>query len=564
MINGSSRRLSGFSRVLTVAAAFLFPLTLEAVEDGMKLVQTTVPAMRPGTGTFESAPASFTNPIYEGADPWVVQKDGRYYLCRSEGDQGISVWSSDRLTDPGVKRIVWKAPRRGWNSRQIWAPELHFVAGKWYIYYAASNGRNENHRAGVLEAETDDPQGSYIDRGMLYTGDHFAEQAQNRWAIDATPLEVDGRLYVIWSGWEDERDIQYLYIAPMANPYTVAGNRVRICANDTYLWERVDERRTGRGLHEGPQILRRNGKIFLTYSCSGSWQTSYKLGMLWMDEHADPLNPASWKKLDQPVFEGADRVLGVGHASFVRSPDDTEDWIVFHTKISRKDGWERAVHIQKFTWNEDGFPDFGRPIAAGTPMQPPRGEPANHQGTVFKDSFEDQNWDDWVYYGFNRYIWVQEGRLSLGGHPRWGMVNHYRSGEKAFVRGQEWRHLTASVKLNVLEGREGAGIVFRVRRPAVGYDAWQGYYATLVPETDQVVLGRCDGNRWRPLATADQNLTTDRWYDLKVEAIADRISVFVNNEKLIEIEDATYSHGLVGVRVVDSHTLFDDFSVQAK
>src|SRR5438552_3517388 len=64
------------------------------------------------TGRSDDRP-TFTNPIYEGADPWVIKKDARYYLCRSEGDLAVSVWRSDRLTDPGVKRIVWQAPAAG-------------------------------------------------------------------------------------------------------------------------------------------------------------------------------------------------------------------------------------------------------------------------------------------------------------------------------------------------------------------------------------------------------------------------------------------------------------------
>jgi len=526
----------------------------------MKLVSTTAPARALAPVEVEDVAASFANPIYEGADPWIVRKDGHYFLCRSEGDQGISIWASNRLTDPGIKRIVWQAPRRGWNSAQIWAPELHHLNGKWYIYYAASNGRNENHRAGVLEARTDDPQGEYIDRGMLYTGDNFAEKTDNRWAIDATPFQLRDKLYLIWSGWEDHRDIQYLYIAPMSNPYTVAGNRVRICENDSHLWERVDEQPAGRGLHEGPQVLQRNGRIFIVYSCSGSWQRHYKLGLVWTDEHADPLDPRSWKKLDLPVLQGNDRVLGVGHASFIRSPDDSEDWIAYHTKISRRDGWERAVHIQKFGWSEDGFPSFGAPNPAGTAIQPPRGEPAHRRGEEFADSFENQNWDNWVYYGYNRYIWVQEGQLNLGGHPRRGLVNHYRSGEKALVRGLEWSNLVASAKILVQQGDRGAGLMFRVRRPAVGYDAWQGYFAGLLPESNRVILSKCDGTECKELASAEHTVAPRLWYHLRVEAVADQIRVFVNNEKQIETRDPTYSRGLLGVRVVDTYALFDDFT----
>src|SRR5690606_27272977 len=86
-----------------------------------------------------TAQVTFTNPIADGADPWVFKKDGIYYYCGS-GDGGIYVSQSEKMTDPGERRTVWKAPEEGWNKMNIWAPELHFIEGKWYIYYAAGEG----------------------------------------------------------------------------------------------------------------------------------------------------------------------------------------------------------------------------------------------------------------------------------------------------------------------------------------------------------------------------------------------------------------------------------------
>ena len=81
----------------------------------------------------QQARATFTNPIYKGQDPAVVKHDGWYYLCQSARGNGIQIYKSRKLTDRGEAKRVWDAPRTGPNSRQIWAPELHFVRGKWYI-----------------------------------------------------------------------------------------------------------------------------------------------------------------------------------------------------------------------------------------------------------------------------------------------------------------------------------------------------------------------------------------------------------------------------------------------
>ena len=139
---------------------------------------------------------------------------------------------------------------------------------------------------------------------------------------------------------------------------------MRLCANDTYAWERVGESSGERGLNEGPTVLRRNGRTFLIYSCSGSWQATYKLGMLVADDRASVLDPASWTKVARPVFASTSDVFGVGHCSFTTSADGRQDFIVYHSKTARREGWDRVVRAQPFGWTTDGMPDFGRPMNA--------------------------------------------------------------------------------------------------------------------------------------------------------------------------------------------------------
>ena len=356
-----------------LAASIAFAVLLFAWNARFSGADSPLPQNAAGTAVLDRPAGAITNPIYRGADPWVVLHDGWYYLCQSD-NRSISVYKSRSFIERGERKGVWRAPDSGWNRAQIWAPELHFVRGKWYIYYAASRGRNEFHRMGVLEAATDDPQGRYIDKGMLYTGDDVQRGTDDKWAIDGHPFEHRGRLYIAWSGWENEKDVQHLYLAEMSSPSTIASKRVRVCENDTYLWERVSEDPAQRGLHEAPQFIRRNGKVFLVYSCSGSWQPTYKLGMLVADEGADLLDPGSWRKLDRPVFESTAEVFGVGHCCFTTSPDGREDWFLYHSKVRRAAGWDRVVRAQKFRWTEDGLPDFGRPIASGAAIGRPSGE----------------------------------------------------------------------------------------------------------------------------------------------------------------------------------------------
>src|SRR5215213_3353681 len=142
------------------------------------------------------------NPLIAGpaADPWMIFHNGFYYFCESRNASDIYIRKAEHFLnigqDEGVR--VWTPPRRGMNSKNVWAPELHFINGKWFIYYAADNGKNENHRMWVLESKTSDPLGDYICRGCLET---------EGWAIDGTIFTNDkGEMFFTWSGWPGKVD----------------------------------------------------------------------------------------------------------------------------------------------------------------------------------------------------------------------------------------------------------------------------------------------------------------------------------------------------------------------
>jgi GH43 family beta-xylosidase len=505
----------------------------------------------------------FVNPVLEGADPWVVKQGNDYVWCLSEGNRAIAVHVSPRLTAPGSKQIVWRAPDSGPVSREVWAPEIHFADGRWYIYFAASDGKNRNHLAYVLQSESADPRSAYTLHGPLYTGDDPALKADNRWAIDFTLLEHRGRRYGIWSGWLGEADdMQHLFIAPLTDPLHVAAPRVKLCPHDDFVWERTEEKPGTRGLNEAPQVLKRGARTFLTYSAAASWLPTYKLGMLEL-VGADPLDPASWKKLPEPVFRSTETTYGVGHASFVASPDGTEDWIVFHAKRDRNPGWRRAVFLQPFRWTADGLPEFGQPAAAGTSLPLPSGEQAPvPQTEEFTASFKDTEAPaGWSYFGHHQLITPEADGLHLGRAPQ-GPVNLYRCGEKLVLDGGRWTDADITARLRVVDGDRDAGILFRASQPAVGYDAHRGYFAGIIPGANRVILGLADGTRWRELARANAEIARNRDYTLAVKTRGPRITVLLDNQPLIETTDAAYSTGTIGLRVVDTHAAFESVRVE--
>ena len=362
------RSSSAVPNAIRRAVALAVPALLACSSGGTGSTDT-------GTGGPVCA-TTFSNPVAQGADPWVVRHEGRYYSVEST-QGGIVVYRTDTLTKLERNAVrVWSpmpAASGAPNVSDIWAPELHFLDGKWYIYYAAGRPGPDgpdaaftDQRAFVLESVTDDPQGAYVDKGMLYTGDTIATGGTPFWAIDMTVARIGGELYAVWSGWEalapTHRTAQHTYIARMSNPWTIATNRVKI-SSPTESWEIEGDL----PIQEGQEFLMHGDNVFIVYSAAQSYLPTYKLALLRLTQGADPLLAASWTK-SGPVFTGRPElgVYGVGHASFTKSPDGAEDWIVYHAKSASAPGWDdRRIRMQKFGWNANGTPNFGAPVPGG-------------------------------------------------------------------------------------------------------------------------------------------------------------------------------------------------------
>ena len=321
------------------------------------------------------AQETFTNPLLpSGPDPWSVYVDGFYYYTNTLANR-VDIWKTKDLSKlrTAQRKTIWTAPANTPYARNVWAPEIHRIDGKWYVYFAADDGKNEHHRMYALENSAADPmEGTWIFKGKV-------SDPEDKWAIDGSVFKHQDRLYMIWSGWQgDTNGQQDIYIAEMANPWTIKGRRVRISKPD-FDWERHGDLKNPNdpphiNVNEGPQFLTHGQKVFIVYSASACWTDYYALGMLEASGASDLLNPASWKKSPTPVFKQSpsNGVWAPGHNSFFKSPNGTEDWILYHANDESGQGCgdTRSPRAQKFTWANDQ-PVFGEPLKAGMPMVAP-------------------------------------------------------------------------------------------------------------------------------------------------------------------------------------------------
>jgi GH43 family beta-xylosidase len=319
---------------------------------------------------------TFSNPVLgQGQDPSLVYDGGWYYFIQSAPDtRSLNIRRSHSLRDlaSAPKTVIWHGGDQGSPCCEWWAPELHRIGSSWYVYVAADDGNNDDHRLYVLRAAT--PLGPYSFVGKLTTPD-------DKWSIDGTVLTLPGQTqpsYLLWSGWPgDVNGQQNIYIARLQNPYTTVGPRT-LLSTPTYPWE-LHSADVPVKVNEGPEAIVNAGRIFVTYSASGCWTPDYALGLLSAPLGSDLMQASSWTKSRQPVFRTNARagVYGPAHNGFFRSPDGTQLWMAFHATNDPNGncGLERNVWAQPVTFTADGTPQLGKPLSNNAVLPLPSGDP---------------------------------------------------------------------------------------------------------------------------------------------------------------------------------------------
>ncbi|MCI6978219.1 MAG: family 43 glycosylhydrolase [Lachnospiraceae bacterium] len=302
--------------------------------------------------------------IQKRADPYVYKHtDGTYYFTASLPDyDGIALRKADKLFDlkDAPEKMIWKKHDKGIMSFHVWAPELHFILGKWYIYFAAGDVDDIwAIRPYVLECQGDDPfKDEWIEKGMMQCSDEdpFSFRA---FSLDATVLENHGEYYFIWAEKVGVgKQISNLYIAKMESATKLSTVQVLLTTPD-YDWERV-----GFWVNEGPAFIKHDGKIYMTYSASETG-VAYCIGMLSADENDDLLDPKSWTKSRMPVLKTSEelKIYGPGHNSFTVN-DEGEPVMIYHARTEAEIvgnplyNPNRHAMVMKVKWNESGEPEF--------------------------------------------------------------------------------------------------------------------------------------------------------------------------------------------------------------
>ena len=287
----------------------------------------------------------YPNPfIPERADPYAVKApDGCYYFTASypafgdaeHGYDRIILRKSETVADLATaeEKTLWKAPASGSCSRHIWAPEIHFIGGKWYIFFAAGNSDDVWHiRPYVLCCLGDDPYNDEWGSPVRMEASDSDEQSFRSFSLDMTYFSHRNKHYVIWAEIIGDSSLFMAEINP-AEPWKLTTLPI-LLTKPEYDWEKVRFR-----VNEGASVLKTDDKIYVFFSASGTG-SEYCIGRLRASVDADLMEPSSWYKLPCPVLSTEDLTgeSGPGHNSFV-TDENGELLLVYHARpASHLDG----------------------------------------------------------------------------------------------------------------------------------------------------------------------------------------------------------------------------------
>ena len=319
--------------------------------------------------------AEYKNPfIEERADPFIARgEDGTYYFTASFPAAGDELHGYDRIvlrksrTVSGLscasEKTVWSAHKEGVMSRHIWAPELHFIGGKWYIFFASATSSDKwDIKPYVLRCNEADPfTDNWEELGVVgKTGDD--ELSFRCFSLDMTYFEHRGKSYLIWAQIEGDSSL-FMAETTREEPWKIITKPI-LLSRPEYDWEKVVYR-----VNEGAAVLKTKDKVYIFFSASGTG-AEYCIGRLEADADAELMKPESWKKLDRPVLstEMLEGEAGPGHNCFIED-EEGELLLIYHARPSSHLTKEcgtyfeeslydpcRHARIRKIRFNENNEP----------------------------------------------------------------------------------------------------------------------------------------------------------------------------------------------------------------
>ncbi|HTN19891.1 MAG TPA: arabinan endo-1,5-alpha-L-arabinosidase [Pelobium sp.] len=291
-------------------------------------------------------------------DPVLIKQADTYYLfCTG---RGVSKWSSKDLKSWKREKPVFATPPQ-WAvdtipnfKGHIWAPDISFYKGKYYLYYSVSAFGKNTSAIGVATNTTlneDDLNYHWEDHGRVIQ----SYPNKTNWnAIDPNVIaDENGDAYMVFGSFWD--GLKMAKLSEDRLSITEDINKLKTVAS-----RKSNPKDAGGNAIEAPFIFRKNDYYYLfasiDYCCRGA-KSTYKMIVGRSKHITGPF--VDNKEIDMAkaggklLLQGNEKWHGVGHNAVVSF--DGTDYLVFHAYDAEDNGISK-LQIKKITWDENNWP----------------------------------------------------------------------------------------------------------------------------------------------------------------------------------------------------------------
>ncbi|ULL15160.1 glycoside hydrolase [Paenibacillus sp. H1-7] len=476
---------------LTGLFAFILILSFPAAGFTYSNPQTVPESWRWDNGNF-----------YGEGDPFILKFNGTYYLYTSTVDDkpGVKVWSSEDLVHWEYRGLCATEP----VTKGAYAPEVVYWNGEFYMYTA------------LLQDDGSTPRGHRVLKSSSPTGPFTARTGSKVTGIDGHVfIDDDGQWYFYSTGSGN------IDVRPMSDPYTFG--------------EKSNTGAAMKGWTEGPTVIKRHGKYYMTYTGNHIWSDAYRV------DYASSTNPLKGfvpAVSQNPILLSTEgNHAGLGHNTIVRGPDLDTDYIVYHSHANPG----RQLNMDRIAWNGDNMLVLG-PTTAEQP------DPAMPD---FSDRFKrNELGDDWKAVGGGRWGILEEGTLSqeaLGEPERSAMLLSRQATDDDFTAEFNLKQVEQGSSANPLMG-------------AVFSYVNENNYATAVLNRNHnrlettLRIGGKDMERVTTPLPAGYDYT--KWHQIRVEKEGADYRIYVDGMLKQTRSVERLGKGRIGYMTTDAHADF--------
>lgn len=310
----------------------------------------------------------YTNPVSDSifiADPSVLKYDGVYYLYgTTSSGEGFKYWTSENLVDWEPQGFAYKKTKDSWGQSSFWAPEVIFYNNRFYMIFSSKGQTMFDGGLRICIAVSEQPSGPFTDLyAPLFDFGFSCIDGHIFFDEDGTPYLYYEKVGSVGEFWNKKGYLWgQIYGVELTKDLSKLKHEPVLCLYPNQEWEGINS--MWARSNEGMTVFKNDDKYYMTYSGNHYRDPNYGVGYA-----TAPKPLGMWTKYNKnPILnqDSTKNVYGPGHNSIIKSPDDSEWFIIYHTHGSKTNA-NRILNIDRLIFQKDGTLEVKGPTRSPQP-----------------------------------------------------------------------------------------------------------------------------------------------------------------------------------------------------